>query len=65
MPPKPSQQLTEDPYTGLAVVGIGMTGIVLKINEYRVVKVAKTYPLDHLSEPDRSNAISMMKYLAP
>ncbi|MCJ1253633.1 hypothetical protein MMC24_001445 [Lignoscripta atroalba] len=44
-----------DPYAGLGMVGIGMTGLILKLDEDRVVKVAKVYPLDHYSEHDRSN----------
>ncbi|KKA16606.1 hypothetical protein T310_9786, partial [Rasamsonia emersonii CBS 393.64] len=50
-----SQQLSCDPYDNLPVVGIGLTGVILKIDEDRVVKIAKVYPLEHLPEPDRSN----------
>ncbi|KAJ5249291.1 kinase-like domain-containing protein [Penicillium chermesinum] len=45
-----------DPYVDLAVVGIGMTGIVFKIDDYRVVKKAKVYALENLTEPERLNA---------
>lgn len=45
----------ESPYVNLPVIGIGMTGLIYRINEDRVVKVAKIYPLENLSEPDRGN----------
>jgi serine/threonine protein kinase len=46
-PPNPSQShLQADPYSGLSVIGIGMTGLILKLDENRVVKIAKVYPLD-------------------
>ena len=36
--------LDTNPYVGLATVGIGMTGFILKLDEDRVVKIAKVYP---------------------
>lgn len=41
-------RLLRDPYLGLPVIGNGMTGIVLKIDEGRAVKKAKQYQLGQL-----------------
>lgn len=49
------QQFPHDPYVGFGVVDIGLTGIVLKIDEDRVVKKAKDHSLESLSDLDRVN----------
>lgn len=49
------RQFSHDPYIGLAAVGIGLTGVVLKIDQDRVVKKAKAHPLENLSDSDRFN----------
>lgn len=38
--------MSGNPYAGYGAVGLGMTSLVLKIDEARVVKVAKVYSLD-------------------
>jgi hypothetical protein len=37
---------SSDPYASLPMIGNGMTGYILQLDEGRVVKVAKTYSLD-------------------
>lgn len=42
----PKSDLEANPYAGHGVVGFGMTGLVLGLDENRVVKIAKVYSLD-------------------
>jgi serine/threonine protein kinase len=51
----PHSDMAGNPYAGHAVVGIGMTGLILKLDDSRVVKVAKVYSLDHCVGNDRGN----------
>ncbi|MCJ1246660.1 hypothetical protein MMC30_003869 [Trapelia coarctata] len=44
-----------NPYAGRGVVGLGLTGLILYLDKDRVVKVAKTYPVDHLTEDLRTS----------
>ncbi|KAJ9217055.1 hypothetical protein DTO166G4_1515 [Paecilomyces variotii] len=48
-------QYCDNPYANLPVIGIGMTGRIHQIDKDRVVKVARVYSLEHLSEPDRGD----------
>jgi hypothetical protein len=43
----PRSDMGGNPYAGYGAVGFGMTGLILKIDEARVIKVAKVYPLDN------------------
>lgn len=51
----PPSDMDGNPYVGHAVVGIGMTGLILKLDDNRVVKIAKVYSLDHYVGHDRAN----------
>lgn len=42
-----------NPYMGLGVIGMGMTGRILRLDENRVVKVAKVYSLEADAVEDR------------
>ncbi|KAK5369421.1 hypothetical protein LTR20_007701 [Exophiala xenobiotica] len=44
--PWPHSVYSSDPYAGLPMIGNGMTGYILQLDEGCVVKVAKTYSLD-------------------
>ncbi|KAL1640941.1 hypothetical protein SLS58_006557 [Diplodia intermedia] len=42
-------------YANLPLVGNGMTGRILRLGDDRVVKVARTFPLDHLTGKERGD----------
>ncbi|EHY51878.1 uncharacterized protein HMPREF1120_00101 [Exophiala dermatitidis NIH/UT8656] len=62
----PHLLLDKDPYTDLGAVGLGMTGYILGIDDDRVVKVAKTYPvensedffMEHVNESNREALVT-------
>jgi serine/threonine protein kinase len=53
--PYPKSVPETNPYANLGVIGIGMTGLVLKLDEKWAVKVAKVYSLDQYTGTARSN----------
>ncbi|PGH23695.1 hypothetical protein AJ80_02301 [Polytolypa hystricis UAMH7299] len=59
-PPDPQHGSDPNPYTGRGVIGLGLTGLILKLDEGRVVKVAKVYQLDNIESDD---ARSDMEYI--